>query len=294
MSCRVNSSQTQFLFYLDLSVVVCVVANGPKRQVIIGLTPLMEYDDPWPLTLAPVTDSDRESALCHISLLTTNIVSWPWISICDHVIAPPPLQSVGADSVEEVSVMSDDYLADRKPFCLRGYLAAWRGDDVSGGGGGGRKTIHSHCVQLWSVPCRCTHGQIQTNPMWHLISQNDDCHDRKMSCSTAAQPEILLTHISMRLEAGSLGQTLPPPSTLQYAFSFPLLFHQESTGDGTPPQGPHHRDPTTGTPPQGPHHSVCRKPPRWSSACSSSPYSLFTFLPLQPSVSAEFCKQRKL
>ena len=41
--------------------------------------------------------------------------------------------------MEEVSVMSDDYLADRKPFCLRGYLAAWRGDDVSEGGGGAEK-----------------------------------------------------------------------------------------------------------------------------------------------------------
>lgn len=28
----------------------------------------------------------------------------------------------------------DDYLTDRKPFCLRGYLAACRGDDVSTGG----------------------------------------------------------------------------------------------------------------------------------------------------------------
>lgn len=35
--------------------------------------------------------------------------------------------------MEEVNVVSDDHLTDRKPFCMEGYLAACRGDDVSTG-----------------------------------------------------------------------------------------------------------------------------------------------------------------
>lgn len=45
-----------------------------------------------------------------------------------------------AAMAEEVSVMPDDYLADRKPFCLWGYLVAGRGGDVSAGGQTGHFT----------------------------------------------------------------------------------------------------------------------------------------------------------
>lgn len=52
-----------------------------------------------------------------------------------------------AARVEEVSVMADDYLTDRKAFCLRGYLAAGRGDDVNAGGQKGHftGTVYNCC-----------------------------------------------------------------------------------------------------------------------------------------------------
>lgn len=66
------------------------------NQVIIDLTPLMDYDDLRPLTclLTPATariDSDWEAQLA--VELWRKSDNWPWISICDHV-SPLPLQSV--------------------------------------------------------------------------------------------------------------------------------------------------------------------------------------------------------
>lgn len=104
--------------------------------------------------------------------------------------------------------MSDDYLTDRKPFCVWGYLAACRGGDVSTGGQKGHFT--GTVVQLLLVSCRCT----QPN--------NDYC---KVTCRSKLKFNYPKTACITRKDAGSVCQTvlhlsglLPLPSSLQCLF----------------------------------------------------------------------------
>lgn len=137
----------------------------------------MMTSDLWPVCSRQswaFIDSDRESAHTSSHPPWRKSENWPRISICDHVgpCSQRGCQGGGSEC--------DDYLTDRKPFCLRGYLAACRGDDVSAGGQKGHFT-----VQLLLVSCRCSRNQIKTYPKWH---SPPSLHRIIMSCYCDVQP----------------------------------------------------------------------------------------------------------
>ena len=119
----------------------------------------------WPLTSDPsarashgplLTLTENQLTLCHVDP-EEKVKTGP--GSASVTMSAPAVSQCGCQGAGSEC---DDYLTDRKPFCLRGYLAACRGDDVSAGGQKGHFT-----VQLLLVSWRCSRNQIQTYPKWH-------------------------------------------------------------------------------------------------------------------------------